>query len=94
MNIGYLNEYDSIRYKQSGKFYEGVITKVVNNDFPFIEAKVYETTSYSKRLDTKPFTGIIYAESFEGLDMEFWFYGQGCDNSAIGVSGHWDKLVA
>jgi hypothetical protein len=94
MNIGYLNEYDSIRYKQSGKFYEGTITKVVNNDFPFIEGKFYETTSYSQRLDKTPFTSIIYAESFKGLDVEWWFEGQGCDNSAIGCSGHWDKLVA
>jgi hypothetical protein len=94
MNIGYLNEYDSIRYKQSGKFYEGTITKVVNNDFPFIEGKFYEVDKYGQRVDIKPFTGIIYAQSFKGLDVEWWFDGQGCDNSAIGVAGAWEPLVA
>ena len=93
-NINYLTEYDSIRYKQSGKFYEGVITKVVNNDFPFIEGKFYEIDSIGQRVDDMRFNAIIYAQSFKGLNMEWWFYGQGCDNSAIGCSGSWETLVA
>lgn len=94
MNIDYLSEYDFIRYKQSGRQYEGHITKVVNNDFPFIEGKFYEVDKYGKRVDIKPFNGIIYAQSFKGLDVEWWFEGQGCDNSAIGCSGSWELLVA
>jgi hypothetical protein len=94
MNIGYLNEYDSIRYKQSGKFYEGTITKVVNNDFPFIEGKFYEIDDIGQRVDNIRFNATIYAQSFKGLQMEWWYEGQGGDNSAIGCSGHWDKLVA
>jgi len=94
MDIGYLSEFDSIRYKQSGRQYEGHITKVMNNDFPFIEGKFYEVDKYGKRVDMKPFTGIIYAQSFKGLDVEWWFEGQGCDNSAIGCSGAWESLVA
>ena len=94
MNIGYLSEFDSIRYKQSGRQYEGHITKVMNNDFPFIEGKFYEVDHQGIRIDILPFNAIIYAQSFKGLNVEWWFEGQGCDNSAIGVSGHWDKLVA
>ena len=40
------------------------------------------------------FNAIIYAESFKGLEVEWWFDGQGCDNSAIGVAGAWELLVA
>lgn len=94
MNIGYLSELDSIRYRQSGKRYGGIITKVVNNDFPFIEGTFWEIDELDNKVDNIKFTGIIYAQSFEGLDVEWWFEGQGCDNSAIGCSGHWDKLVA
>jgi len=93
-NIDFLSEYDFIRYKQSGKQYEGHITKVMNNDFPFIEGKFYEVDKYGQRVDIKPFTGIIYAQSFKGLDVEWWFDGQGCDNSAIGVSGAWELICS
>ena len=93
-NINYLSEYDSVKYEQSGKTYEGVITKVVNNDFPFIEGKFYEIDNIGQRVDDLRFNAIIYAQSFKGLNMEWWFEGQGCDNSAIGVSGAWEKLVA
>ena len=94
MDIGYLSEYDLVKYKQSGKDYIGHIIKVVNNAFPFIEGKFYEVDKYGKRVDMKPFTGIIYAQSFKGLNMEWWFEGQGCDNSAIGCSGSWEKICA
>ena len=93
-NIDFLSEFDLIRYKQSGKQYEGHITKVMNNDFPFIEGKFYEVDKYGQRVDIKPFTGIIYAQSFEGLNVEWWFDGQGCDNSAIGVSGAWELICS
>ena len=93
-NINYLTEYDSVKYEQSGKTYEGVITKVVNNDFPFIEGKFYEIDNIGQRVDNIRFNAIIYAQSFKGLNMEWWFEGQGCDNSAIGCSGSWELLVA
>ena len=94
VNIDYLSEYDFIKYKQSGKIYEGFISKVVNNDFPFIEGRFFEIDDFGQRVDKKSFNAIIYAQSFKGLQMEWWFDGQGCDNSAIGVSGAWEKLVA
>lgn len=94
MNIDYLNELDSIRYEQSGKRYGGIITKVVNNHFPFIEGMFWEIDELDHKVDDIKFKGTIYAQSFKGLNAEWFFEGQGCDNSAIGVSGHWDKLVA
>jgi len=92
-NIDFLSEFDSIRYKQSGKIYEGYITKVVNNDFPFIECRVQETNDFSERKGSF-FNGIIYAQSFKGLNVEWWFEGQGCDNSAIGCSGSWELICS
>ena len=93
-NINYLTEYDSVKYEQSGKTYEGVITKVVNNDFPFIEGKFYEIDSIGQRVDDLRFDTTVYARDFEGLKMEWWYEGQGGDNSAIGCSGSWETLVA
>lgn len=93
MNIDYLSKYDLVRFKQSGKYYRGHITNVVNNDFPFIEGKFYEIDHQGIRIDVKPFKGIIYAKSFDGLDAEWFFEGQGCDNSAIGCSGSWEAIA-
>lgn len=93
MDIGYLSEFDLIRYKQSGKTYRGHITKVMNNDFPFIEGKFYEINNEGRNIDYLPFTGIIYAQSFKGLNVEWFFEGQGCDNSAIGCSGAWEPIL-
>ena len=72
-NINYLTEYDSVKYEQSGKTYECVITKVVNSDFPFIEGKFYEIDSIGQRVDDMRFNAIIYAQSFKGLNMEWWY---------------------
>jgi hypothetical protein len=94
MDISYLSEFDSVKFVQSGITYEGVITKVVNNDFPFIEGKFYEVDNLHQRVDDLRFNATVYAKDFEGLKMEWWFEGQGCDNSAIGVAGYWESLVA
>jgi hypothetical protein len=93
-NINYLREMDSVRIVQSGITYEGVITKVVNNDFPFIEGKFYEIDDIGQRVDDLRFNATVYARDFEGLKMEWWYEGQGGDNSAIGCSGSWETLVA
>jgi hypothetical protein len=93
-NINYLREMDSVRIVQSGITYEGVITKVVNNDFPFIEGKFYEIDDIGQRVDDLRFNTTVYARDFKGLKMEWWYEGQGGDNSAIGCSGSWETLVA
>jgi hypothetical protein len=85
---------DSVRIVQSGITYEGVITKVVNNDFPFIEGKFYEIDDIGQRVDDLRFNTTVYARDFKGLKMEWWYEGQGGDNSAIGCSGSWETLVA
>jgi hypothetical protein len=81
-------DYECIRYEQSGKMYDGYI-KVVNEDF--IEARVCELDKYDCK-DGAWFDAIIYAQSFKGLKMQWWFEGQGCDNSAIGISGSWEDI--
>jgi hypothetical protein len=93
MKINYLSEMDSVRFVQSGITYEGVIDKVVNNDFPFIEGKFYEVDNIGQRVDNIRFNTTIYAQDFKGLQMEWWYEGQGGDNSAIGVSGSWEKIA-
>ena len=97
MDISYLSEMDIVRFKQSGRTYEGVIEKVVNanefgNTLPFIELKFYEVDEIGKRVGYRS-NGLIYANSFKGLEMEWFFEGQGCDNSAIGCSGYWEKIA-
>ena len=93
MDINYLSEMDTVKYKQSGRTYEGVITKVVNNDFPFIEGKFFEIDNIGQRVDNYRFNATIYAQSFKGLELEWWYEGQGADNSAIGCSGYWEKIA-
>jgi len=95
MSIGYLSEYDSVRIVQSGITYEGVITKVVNHPkHGFIQGRFYEIDSIGQRVDDLRFDTTVYARDFEGLKMEWWYEGQGGDNSAIGCSGSWETLVA
>ena len=95
MNISYLSEFDSVRFVQSGITYEGVITKVVNHTkHGFIQGRFYEVDKYGHRVDDLRFDTTVYARDFEGLKMEWWFEGQGCDNSSIGCSGAWEKICA
>jgi hypothetical protein len=87
--LSIVNEFDLFRYKQNGKSYEGFVKKVGND---FIEGRFFETDQYSLRKGDF-FDTTILLESFEGLEMEWWFDGQGCDNSAIGVSGCWETFL-
>jgi hypothetical protein len=94
MDISYMSEFDMVRFKQSGRTYEGVIEKVVNanefgNAIPFIELKFYEVDEIGKRVGYRS-NGLIYATSFEGLEMEWWYEGQGGDYL---ISGYWEKVA-
>ena len=84
-----VSEYDSFRYTQLGVNYEGFV-KNVGKDF--IEGRFCETNEYGEKHGVWFYT-IIYLKSFKELNMEWWFDGQGCDNSAIGVSGCWEAFV-
>tara|TARA_Y100000385_G_C12843171_1_gene529703 strand:+ start:153 stop:437 length:285 start_codon:yes stop_codon:yes gene_type:complete len=85
-----LSEYDSIRYRQSGQLYDGFITKV-NKDF--IEGRFCEADEdfYGDKKGVF-FNAIIYKQSFKGLNLEWFYEGQGGDNSAIGCSGWWEEF--
>ena len=50
---------------------------------------------YRKNVHDEPVwnTVILYKQVFRGLNVKFWFDGQGCDNSAIGISGYWEPLA-
>jgi hypothetical protein len=83
-----LGEYDSVRYWQSGNLYDGFITKV-NKDF--IEGRFCETNEYGEKFGVF-FNAIIYKQSFEGLNLQWFYEGQGGDNSAIGCAGYWEEF--
>jgi len=83
-----LGEYDSVRYWQSGNLYDGFITKV-NKDF--IEGRFCETNEYGEKFGVF-FNTIIYRQSFEGLNLQWFYEGQGGDNSAIGCAGYWEEF--
>lgn len=87
----YFREYDPVKYKQSGKRYEGYVSDVQKD---FINGRFWEVDEYDQKIDIKPFTGIIYHSVMKGLELEWWFDGQGCDNSAIGVSGSWELFCS
>ena len=84
-----LEEYDSMRYTQNGTLYDGFVKDVQEN---FIVGRFAETNSFGEKRGPM-FETTIYLESFKDLNMEWWFYGQGCDNSAIGVSGCWETFL-
>ena len=79
------NQWELIRYTHSGMTYEGFITAVSDNH---IEARVM-----AEDINAKFHNVILYKQVFRGLNVEYWFNGQGCDNSAIGISGYWDSLA-
>ena len=79
---------DLIKYDHSGKEWEGYVKEVNDNH---IIARVYDTAESGNV--SKFHTVILYKQTFRGLNLQFWFDGQGCDNSAIGISGHWDSLA-
>ena len=83
-----LGEYDSVRYWQSGKLYDGFITKV---NKAFIEGRFCETNEYGEKFGVF-FNTIIYRQSFEGLNLQWFYEGQGGDNSAIGCAGYWEEF--
>ena len=84
-----MGEYDQIRFTQNKLDYEGYVTEVHEN---FIKGRFFEKIG-SHRVDDW-FESIIYLDDFKGLKLEWFFEGQGCDNSAIGCSGSWELLVA
>ena len=79
------NHWELIRYTHSGMTYEGFITEVSDDH---IVARVM-----AEDINAKFQTVILYKQVFRGLNVEYWFNGQGCDNSAIGISGYWDSLA-
>ena len=84
-----MREYDQIRFTQNKLDYEGHVTEVHEN---FIKGKFFEKIG-SHRVDDW-FESIIYLDDFKGLKLEWFFEGQGCDNSAIGVSGAWELFCS
>ena len=84
--------YDAISYDHSGKTYDGYVTKVEDD---YIEARVSLQSMYRKNVHDEPVwnTVILYKQVFRGLNVQFWFDGQGCDNSAIGSSGYCESLA-
>ena len=79
------NHWEMVKYTQSGKEWEGYITEA-HDDHIIARVKQSGKDSIFQNV-------ILYKQVMRGLNVEFWFKGQGCDNSAIGVSGAWESLA-
>ena len=74
-----VQEFDGIKFSNSGETFEGYVKEVNDTD---ITVRAYGPDEiYS--------TYILPYVTFKGINLEWFYEGQGADNSAIGMSGYW-----
>jgi hypothetical protein len=74
---------DGIKFTTSGKTFEGYVKEINDTD---IVVRAYNNDINK---EVKYDTYILPYVTFKGINIEWFFEGQGCDNSAIGMSGYW-----
>ena len=74
---------DGIKFTTSGKTFEGYVKEINDTD---IVVRAYNNDINK---EVKYDTDILPYVTFKGINIEWFFEGQGCDNSAIGMSGYW-----
>jgi len=79
-----VQEFDGIKFSNSGTTFEGYVKEVNDTD---IHVRAYNNNLLSNEIDYS--TYILPYEVFKGINIQWFFEGQGCDNSAIGMSGYW-----
>jgi len=78
--------FEGIRYKHSGKMYEGYVDEVFDD---YIVARVELCLDdFSRKLGEFD-TVILYKQVFKSIELEWWYEGQG---SCTRGSGSWEKL--
>lgn len=74
-----VQEFDGIKFSNSGKTFEGYVKEVNDTDITVRACGTDEVYS----------TYILPYVTFKGINIEWFYEGQGGDNSAIGCSGYW-----
>ena len=74
---------DGIKFTTSGKTFEGYVKEINDTD---IVVRAYNNDINK---EVKYDTYVLPYVTFKGINIEWFFEGQGCDNSAIGMSGYW-----
>ena len=77
-----VQEFDGIKFSNSGKTFEGYVKEVNNTD---IHVRAYNKNDPMFNYTTY----ILPYVTFKGINIEWFYEGQGADNSAIGMSGYW-----
>jgi|TARA_R110001592_G_C12766807_1_gene713486 hypothetical protein len=72
---------DGIKFTTSGMTFEGYVKEVNDTDILVRAYNICKEVTYE--------TYILPYKTFKGINIEWFFEGQGCDNSAIGCSGYW-----
>ena len=81
-----VQEFDGIKFTTSGKTFEGYVKEVNDTD---IHVRAYNKNEVGPDGFANHSTYILPYVTFKGINIEWFFEGQGCDNSAIGMSGYW-----
>ena len=81
-----VQEFDGIKFSNSGKTFEGYVKEVNDTD---IHVRAYNKDEVEPNGLANHSTYILPYVTFKGINIEWFFEGQGCDNSAIGMSGYW-----
>ena len=74
---------DGIKFTTSGMTFEGYVKEINDTDIV--------VRAYNQAKEVAYETYILPYVTFKGINIEWFFEGQGCDNSAIGCSGYWVK---
>ena len=81
-----VQEFDGIKFSNSGKTFEGYVKEVNDTD---ITVRAYNKDEVEPNGLANHSTYILPYVTFKGINLEWFYEGQGCDNSAIGMSGYW-----
>ena len=86
-----VQEFDGIKFTTSGKTFEGYVKEVNDTD---ILVRAYNKNEVGPDGLANHSTNtwdnyILPYVTFKGINIEWFYEGQGADNSAIGMSGYW-----
>jgi len=83
-----VGEFDGVKFSHSSQDYEGYVKEVNDTDIHVRAYKTFNGHGYNRNSYS---TYILPYITFKNINIEWFFEGQGCDNSSIGCSGHWVK---
>jgi hypothetical protein len=87
----WLEEYEQVQWKQNGDYYNGYL-KEIHDDHLVVKVTSINH-EYDWNLKQKYPKVLIPSTSYDNIELEMWTDGRGCDNSAIGTSGHYESYT-